>query len=127
MGCLAFAFPVSDGCVKDVTKRYASDWMSQTRRLRVDATWWRDALDPFRPLDAKRDEQEELKLQGEFGCVLLTDCRIDLASPMKDRGVTVVPQAQLCLIYFCMITDGPLLIGSFRYFQPCCCKNHCQL
>ena len=42
--------PVSfqENAVKDVTNRYASSWMSKTRKLRIDTEWWEDTLHPYR-------------------------------------------------------------------------------
>ena len=37
-----------ENAVKDVTNRYASSWMSKTRKLRIDAEWWEDTLYPYR-------------------------------------------------------------------------------
>ena len=41
----------NDKCVKDVTVRYASDWLITTRKLRissVDQHWWKQTLNPFK-------------------------------------------------------------------------------
>jgi len=38
-------------CVKDVTARYSSNWMTTTRKLRVsyvDADWWKQTLAPYK-------------------------------------------------------------------------------
>ena len=38
-------------CIKDVTVRYASDWLISTRKLRVnsvDQQWWKNTLNPFK-------------------------------------------------------------------------------
>ena len=37
-----------ENAVKDVTNRYASSWMSKTRKLRIDTEWWEDTLYPYR-------------------------------------------------------------------------------
>ena len=41
----------NDECIKDVTVRYASDWLITTRKLRVssvDPNWWKETLNPFK-------------------------------------------------------------------------------
>lgn len=37
-----------ENAVKDVTNRYASSWMSKTRKLRIDTEWWEGTLHPYR-------------------------------------------------------------------------------
>ncbi len=62
--CNYFQPAFLDGCIKDVTKRYAANWFSHTRKLRVDDNWWMESIEPFRPLNAHRDEQEDLKIRA---------------------------------------------------------------
>jgi len=41
----------NEASIKDVTVRYASDWLIATRKLRVssvDQHWWKDTLNPFK-------------------------------------------------------------------------------
>jgi len=38
----------SENAIKDVTNRYASSWMSKTRKLRIDSDWWDDTLQPYK-------------------------------------------------------------------------------
>ncbi|XP_052778468.1 DNA repair protein complementing XP-C cells-like [Mya arenaria] len=35
-----------NGHLKDVTARYASQWLTETRKLRVDRDWWGETLAP---------------------------------------------------------------------------------
>ncbi|XP_078339713.1 DNA repair protein complementing XP-C cells-like isoform X2 [Crassostrea virginica] len=49
-----------DGRWKDVTARYASQWMTDTRKLRVDPEWWRETLEVFR-CEGDSTEDEEIK------------------------------------------------------------------
>ena len=37
-----------ENAIKDVTNRYASSWMSKTRKLRIDSDWWEDTLQPYK-------------------------------------------------------------------------------
>ena len=69
--CIAF-----DGGVRDVTARYASDWLTETKKLRLkyvekDTNWWKDTCDiwPSRHKELEKHEnaelRESLKEQGE--------------------------------------------------------------
>ncbi|XP_077981507.1 DNA repair protein complementing XP-C cells-like [Glandiceps talaboti] len=60
---LAFS---NDNCVKDVTCRYASKWMSHTRKQRVDQEWWEETLSPYQPRDTEKNENEDLALQAKL-------------------------------------------------------------
>ena len=49
--------------MKDVTQRYASNWMSHTRKIRVDSEWWQETLAPYQPKNKERDHEESLQLK----------------------------------------------------------------
>ncbi|CAB4484654.1 Rad4-domain-containing protein [Rhizophagus irregularis] len=57
-----------DGYIKDVTRRYASQWGARTRKLRVPVTkdgydWWHETLSYFaRPYERKQDNEEDAHL-----------------------------------------------------------------
>lgn len=34
----------SEGLIKDVTRRYCSQWLSVTRKQRIDEKWWTETL-----------------------------------------------------------------------------------
>ena len=53
-----------DNSAKDVTMRYATDWMSKTRKLRPDSEWWAITMLPYKSRDRDREEGEDLLLQG---------------------------------------------------------------
>lgn len=59
----------NDGCVKDVTQRYDPEWMTSTRKRRVEAQWWEETLAPYRSPFVKRELKEEkeflVKLQDQ--------------------------------------------------------------
>ncbi len=57
---------VSGGHVKDVTQRYDSNFMSHTRKLRVDKEWWDITLLPYKSKDTVKDQTEDLQLQGTY-------------------------------------------------------------
>ncbi|XP_023241598.1 DNA repair protein complementing XP-C cells homolog isoform X1 [Centruroides sculpturatus] len=48
--------------VKDVTKRYASNWMTNVRKLRIDSDWWNKTLLPFMLRNSEQDENENKQL-----------------------------------------------------------------
>ena len=52
----------SDLRLKDVTRRYAKQFMTHTRKQRTEEKWLRGALDPFQPLDAGADAREDQAL-----------------------------------------------------------------
>ncbi|XP_070559487.1 DNA repair protein complementing XP-C cells-like [Ptychodera flava] len=56
----------NDNTVKDVTCRYASKWMSHTRKQRVDDEWWEETLSPYQPCDTDRNESEDMALQAQL-------------------------------------------------------------
>ena len=43
----------------DVTGRYASEWCTATRRLRLRDSWWSDTLLPISPGREEREREEE--------------------------------------------------------------------
>eukprot|EP00079_Xenopus_tropicalis_P011875 XP_002938269.2 PREDICTED: DNA repair protein complementing XP-C cells isoform X2 [Xenopus tropicalis] len=51
------------GCVKDVTRRYDVDWMTSTRKRRVEPDWWEETLMPYKNPDADREDREEVELE----------------------------------------------------------------
>ncbi|KAL9959833.1 hypothetical protein ACROYT_G033190 [Oculina patagonica] len=52
--------------VKDVTNRYASSWMSKTRKLRIDSDWWEDTLQPYKSRNKKMDQVEDSHLEDQL-------------------------------------------------------------
>ncbi|WAR25721.1 XPC-like protein [Mya arenaria] len=45
---LSYVIGISqDGHLKDVTARYAIQWLTETRKLRVDRDWWGETLAPY--------------------------------------------------------------------------------
>ena len=75
--CLAF-----DGGIRDVTARYASEWLTETKKLRFkyiekETNWWKDTCEiwPSRNKNLEKEEnkklQKELKAQGELDLHLI--------------------------------------------------------
>ncbi|XP_072798033.1 DNA repair protein complementing XP-C cells isoform X2 [Vicugna pacos] len=54
-----------DGWVRDVTQRYDPAWLTATRRCRVDAAWWAEALRPYRSPLAERERKEDMEFQAK--------------------------------------------------------------
>lgn len=52
----------NDETIKDITRRYAHQFLSVTRKLRADEDWWNTTMAPFRPPSTpqEREEDEEL-------------------------------------------------------------------
>ncbi|XP_068413851.1 DNA repair protein complementing XP-C cells [Eschrichtius robustus] len=53
-----------DGWVRDVTQRYDPAWMTATRKCRVDAAWWAEALRPYRSPLVAREQREDQEFQA---------------------------------------------------------------
>lgn len=47
------------GHIRDVTARYASQWLTETRKLRTDQAWWEETLQPYGSLDKHLDDLED--------------------------------------------------------------------
>ena len=63
--CLFLRRPaMGDGCVKDLTAKYAPHWLQRTRKERVDSTWWSPALRPFLSRDFFTEMQENEEIKG---------------------------------------------------------------
>ncbi|XP_041350133.1 DNA repair protein complementing XP-C cells homolog [Gigantopelta aegis] len=60
-----FAFN-TDLSVKDVTCRYASEWMTQTRKLRVDADWLTKMLKPFKSSDTEMENEDDENMKDDL-------------------------------------------------------------
>ncbi|EJD74033.1 DNA repair protein Rad4 containing protein [Loa loa] len=53
--------------MRDVTARYASKFLSaETRRLRVDSSWWTDTLKMYRSKNRKRERIEDVAIHNEL-------------------------------------------------------------
>ncbi|XP_044776933.1 DNA repair protein complementing XP-C cells isoform X2 [Neomonachus schauinslandi] len=54
-----------DGWVRDVTQRYDPDWMTVTRKCRVDAKWWAETLRPYQSPLVEREKKEDSEFQAK--------------------------------------------------------------
>ena len=62
----------SDLTMKDVTKKYASNWLSSSWKLRDDESWWQQVLLPYQPKVASKDDDEDQHIEGTshtFSCI----------------------------------------------------------
>ena len=62
MATIFFVF-FSDNAIKDVTCRYATKFMSKTRKLRIDREWWAETLQPYETNQKKLEELEDTELR----------------------------------------------------------------
>ena len=73
-----------DGWVRDVTQRYDPAWMTATRKCRVDAAWWAEALRPYRSPLVAREQREDQEVRP---CA-----RAPAGCPAPCRVCRVLPQ-----------------------------------
>ena len=59
-------FSCTDGSVKDITAKYTPQWLSHTRKRRVDSDWWRESLEPYASANVELDDQENQAIKGNF-------------------------------------------------------------
>ncbi|XP_005109611.1 DNA repair protein complementing XP-C cells homolog [Aplysia californica] len=56
----------NDGSVKDVTARYAKQWLSHTRKMRADQEWWTETLLFFDQANFKENMLEDDEIKGQL-------------------------------------------------------------
>ena len=56
----------ADDTAKDVTARYASQWLTNTQKFRADEEWWAETMDLYKPLDIEMEEQEDREIQSHL-------------------------------------------------------------
>jgi xeroderma pigmentosum group C-complementing protein len=56
----------NDNSIKDLTPRYAPQWMTVTRKHRIDAIWWEKTLLPWKPKLSAIEKEENRDLD----CIL---------------------------------------------------------
>lgn len=54
---------VAGGKFKDLTQKYDSNWMTGTKKLRVDDEWWQAMISPYMVKESKKTKQEDVELQ----------------------------------------------------------------
>jgi xeroderma pigmentosum group C-complementing protein len=55
----------NDNTLKDITKRYCTNFNTVTRKLRIDAKWWEDTLKSFTGRKNVRDKEEDEELERQ--------------------------------------------------------------
>ncbi|XP_054263305.1 DNA repair protein complementing XP-C cells homolog isoform X2 [Macrosteles quadrilineatus] len=56
----------NDGTIKDVTRRYAPQWLTVTRRQRADDAWWSETMAPYKPPNNAREREEDYDLDKQL-------------------------------------------------------------
>nr|KAG5702261.1 hypothetical protein BaRGS_030616 [Batillaria attramentaria] len=70
------------GCVKDITAKYAPQWLSHTRKQRVDSDWWRESLEPHASLNEELDQLENDNIKVPALNRVAKKLGIDIAAAM---------------------------------------------
>lgn len=52
--------------VKDITRKYASGWLTSVKKKRIDPKWWEESLKPFSPTDCERERVENTQIQSKL-------------------------------------------------------------
>ncbi|XP_062314319.1 DNA repair protein complementing XP-C cells [Osmerus eperlanus] len=64
---LTYVAAVDDeGNLKDLSRKYDPNWMTSSRKRRVDEEWWEETLEPFLGEETERDLQEDKELQARL-------------------------------------------------------------
>ncbi|XP_068109166.1 DNA repair protein complementing XP-C cells isoform X2 [Hyperolius riggenbachi] len=54
------------GRVKDVTRRYDPEFMTGSRKRRVDQEWWEETLMPYKNTDMEREDREDAEFEAKL-------------------------------------------------------------
>ncbi|XP_053326335.1 DNA repair protein complementing XP-C cells [Spea bombifrons] len=54
------------GYVKDVTRRYDPEWMTSTRKRRVDEDWWEETLRPYSNPNTEQQDREDAEFEAKM-------------------------------------------------------------
>lgn len=84
------------GCVRDVTQRYDTAWMTATRKIRVDAVWWDQTLSPYRSTFTQRDMLEDREVGGHSEGQWVNDLRRSIDPLMVFNGSIVIETGPTC-------------------------------
>ena len=57
-------FKLVDGGVKDVTRKYCSNFHTENRKLRLVEKWWNETLIPYTPSDKKENYVDDKRMAG---------------------------------------------------------------
>ncbi|XKL66853.1 hypothetical protein PGB90_010273 [Kerria lacca] len=53
----------NDQSIKDVTRRYVPQYLTVTRKLRIDENWWKNTMEPFKPSNTAQNREEDEELE----------------------------------------------------------------
>ncbi|XP_040264153.1 DNA repair protein complementing XP-C cells isoform X2 [Bufo bufo] len=56
----------NNGHLKDVTRRYDAEWMTSTRKRRIDAEWWEETLMLYKNHNTTREEKEDAEFESKL-------------------------------------------------------------
>ncbi|KAL3993549.1 Rad4 transglutaminase-like domain family protein [Acanthocheilonema viteae] len=98
--------------MRDVTARYASKFLSaETRRLRVDSSWWTDTLKIYRSKNRKRERIEDVAMHNE----LLSKPKPATVAEYKNHPLYVLKKD--ILKYEAIYPEDQAPIGQIRGFD----------
>ena len=98
----------SEHAIKDVTCRYASKFMSKTRKLRIDREWWAQTLHPYETRQKKLDTEEDTQLR----VFLMQQPFPSTLSEFKNHPLYVL-EGDL-LKFEALYPEQPAVLGYFR-------------
>ncbi|CAG9531860.1 unnamed protein product [Cercopithifilaria johnstoni] len=98
--------------MRDVTARYASKFLSaETRRLRIDSSWWTDTLKIYRSKNRKRERIEDVAIHNE----LLSKPKPATVAEYKNHPLYVLKKD--ILKYEAIYPEDQAPIGQIRGFD----------
>ncbi|OCT85789.1 DNA repair protein complementing XP-C cells isoform X2 [Xenopus laevis] len=110
------------GCVKDVTRRYDSNWMTSTRMRRIDPDWWEKTLMPYKSPNIEREDREDTELD-----LKLLDQPLPTSFPEYKNHPLYVLKRHL-LKYEAIYPETSAVMGYFRgeavYSRSCVHNLH---
>lgn len=59
--------------IKDVTRRYCPQWLSVTRKQRIDEKWWTETLSYWLERETPMSKQEDELLLQKYVCFYLSN------------------------------------------------------
>ncbi|XP_071985034.1 DNA repair protein complementing XP-C cells isoform X3 [Engystomops pustulosus] len=98
----------NSGHVKDVTRRYDSEWMTSTRKRRVDTDWWEETLLPYKDPNTTREDKEDT----EFEVKLLDQPLPTSITEYKNHPLYVLKRH--LLKYEAIFPDSAAILGYCR-------------
>lgn len=66
-----------EGLIKDVTRRYCPQWLSVTRKQRIDEKWWTETIKNWPERETAISKQEDELLLQKYACFFLRCIRFE--------------------------------------------------